>query len=167
MDRQRGKLSTVNRHKLLLCDADLDSLVREVIRELETGTASRKIEWHIGKLGAVRCDPGLVRQVFSNLISNAIKYTRPRGPAVIGVARVLLGNEPVFEVRDNGVGFDAHSAEKLFTAFQRFHRAEIFEGTGIGLATVQRIISRHGGRIWAEAEIDKGATFRFTFGNIG
>jgi signal transduction histidine kinase len=160
------KLSKVNRHELRLSDVVLSSLVEEVLRELESATTNRNIEWRIDSLPVVHCDPGLMRQVFANLLSNAIKYTRPRDQAIIEVGEVHVGGERVYLVRDNGVGFDMKSAAKLFTAFQRFHRAEDFEGTGIGLATVQRIIARHGGRIWAEAEVGKGTTFRFTLGNI-
>jgi light-regulated signal transduction histidine kinase (bacteriophytochrome) len=159
------KLSKVNRHELRMCDVGLSSLVEEVLREMEGEIASRNIEWRIESLPVVHCDPGLMKQVFANLLSNTVKYTRPRNPAVIEVGQVLIGGERVFLVRDNGVGFDMKAAGKLFTAFQRFHRTEDFEGTGIGLATVQRIISRHGGRIWAEAEVDKGTTFHFTLGS--
>jgi signal transduction histidine kinase len=160
------KLSKVNRQELRLCDVGMGSLIEEVLRELETETANRKIEWRIDTLPVVHCDHGLMKQVLANLLSNAVKYTRPRDPAIIEVGHVLIGGEQVFLVQDNGVGFDIKNTVKLFTAFQRFHPAGDFEGTGIGLATVQRIISRHGGRIWAEAEVGKGATFRFTLGNM-
>jgi light-regulated signal transduction histidine kinase (bacteriophytochrome) len=159
------KLSKVNSHELRLCDVSLGSLVEEVLREMESETTNRNIEWRIDSLPVVHCDHGLMKQVFANLLSNAVKYTRPRDPAVIEVGHALVDDESVYQVRDNGVGFDMKTAAKLFTAFQRFHRAEEFEGTGIGLATVQRIISRHGGRIWAEAEVGKGTTFSFTLGN--
>ncbi len=161
------KLSKVNRQELHLCDVGLGSLVEEVLREMESATNNRNIEWRIDGLPVAHCDPGLMKQVFANLLSNAIKYTRPCDPAVIEVGQGLMDGERVYLVRDNGVGFDMKAAGKLFTAFKRFHRAEDFEGTGIGLATVQRIISRHGGRIWAEAEVGKGTTFRFTLGNSG
>ena len=161
------KLSKVNRHELRQCEVSLGSLVEEVLREMESETTNRSIEWRIDSLPAVHCDPGLMKQVFANLLSNAVKYTRPCDPAVIEVGHGLIDGERVYFVRDNGVGFDMKTAGKLFTAFQRFHRAEDFEGTGIGLATAQRIISRHGGRIWAEAEVGKGTTFRFTLGNTG
>jgi signal transduction histidine kinase len=160
------KLSKVNRYELRLCDVSLGALVEEVLREMESETTNRNIEWRIDSLPVVHCDHGLVKQVFANLLSNAVKYTRPRDPAIIEVGHVLIGGEQVFLVQDNGVGFDIKNTGKLFTAFQRFHPAGDFEGTGIGLATVQRIISRHGGRIWAEAEVGKGATFRFTLGNM-
>ena len=105
-----------------------------------------------------------MRQVLTNLLSNAIKYTRPRDPAVIEVRQVLIDGERAVMVRDNGVGFDSKSAEKLFSPFQRFHSAEEFEGTGIGLATVQRIIDKHKGRIWAHSAPQCGSTFYFTVG---
>jgi light-regulated signal transduction histidine kinase (bacteriophytochrome) len=111
----------------------------------------------------VQADVALIKQVFVNLIANAVKYTRPRDPAQveIGCAREENG-EAVLFVRDNGVGFDMKYADKLFGVFQRLHHADEFEGTGVGLANVQRIITRHGGRIWAEAALNGGATFYFT-----
>ncbi len=122
------------------------------------------MEWRIGDLPSLDCDPGLTRQVFVNLLSNALKFTRPRHPAVIEVGRREIDGEQVLFVRDNGVGFSMKYAPKLFGAFQRLHRKEDFEGTGVGLATVHRIIQKHGGRIWAEAEVDRGAAFFFTLG---
>ena len=107
-----------------------------------------------------------MKQVFANLLSNAIKYTRPRQHTVIEIDQVMIGNETALYVRDNGVGFDMKYANKLFGVFERLHRAEEFEGTGIGLATVRRIIQKHGGRIWAEAQPGQGATFYFTLQGI-
>jgi light-regulated signal transduction histidine kinase (bacteriophytochrome) len=108
-----------------------------------------------------------MKQVFANLLSNAVKYTRPRPVAVIEVGyRNMNGDSAIF-VRDNGVGFNMKYADKLFGVFQRFHRAEEFEGTGVGLATVDRIVRKHGGHIWAEAAVDQGATFYFTVAGLG
>jgi two-component system sensor histidine kinase/response regulator len=159
------KLAKVKRQQLNLCEVDLGPLVEEVRRELETETASRKIEWRVGNLPSIRCDRGLMKQVLTNLISNAIKYTRPRDTAIIEVRDVIIDGESAILVRDNGVGFDWQHAEKLFTPFQRFHRTEEFEGSGIGLATVQRIVEKHKGRIWAHSEPQKGSTFYFTVGS--
>ncbi len=140
---------------------DLNPLVQEVIRELEELWNGRDLEWRIGALPILECDPSLIKCVFTNLLSNAIKYTRRKQRAIIEVGHQIVGGKAVLFIRDNGAGFDQRYAGKLFGVFQRLHKMEEFEGTGIGLATVQRIIQRHGGRVWAEAEIDKGATFSF------
>ncbi|MFQ5662671.1 MAG: PAS domain S-box protein [Terriglobia bacterium] len=142
----------------------LSSLVDEVLRELRPEMDGRAIEWRVGQLPFVECDPVLMKQVLANLLSNALKFTRPRHPAVIEVSRTTTNGQPVIFVRDNGIGFSMKYADKLFGVFQRLHRQEDFEGTGVGLATVQRILHKHGGRVWAEAELDKGATFYFTLG---
>jgi len=142
----------------------LGSLVEEARRELKAELEGREVEWRIGALPFVECDPALMKQVFANLLSNAVKFTRPRKPAVIEVGSRAENGRPAVFVRDNGVGFSMKYADKLFGVFQRLHRPEDFEGTGVGLATVQRIIQKHGGQVWAEAELDKGATFYFTMG---
>jgi light-regulated signal transduction histidine kinase (bacteriophytochrome) len=110
-------------------------------------------------------DAGLLKQVFVNLVDNAFKYTRRRDEAHVDIGSREIAGERVFSVRDDGVGFDTQYASKLFGVFQRMHRAEDFEGSGVGLAIEQRIVQRHGGRIWAEAAVDRGATFHFTVGS--
>jgi len=155
-------LARIGRQEPRLQATGLNSLVQEVLRDLKTETEGRDIQWQVGDLPFVDCDPGLMKQVFYNLLSNAAKYTRPRKPAVIDIGQVSVEGQLVNFVRDNGVGFNMKYAPKLFGVFQRLHRKEDFEGTGVGLATVQRIIHKHGGRIWAEAEMDKGATFFFS-----
>ena len=159
-------LARVGRRDLSLQITGFKSVVEEVIDSLAPEVAGRQVEWKIGALPYVECDPGLINQVFQNLIANALKFTRPRTPAVIEIGQKKQNGTSVVFVRDNGVGFSMKYAEKLFGVFQRLHRLEEFEGTGVGLATVQRIIQKHGGRIWAEAELDKGATFYFTLANL-
>jgi signal transduction histidine kinase len=154
-------LAHVGRQELRLQVTGLNSLAQEVLRDLKPETEGRNIRWQLGDLPFVECDAGLMKQVFYNLLSNAAKYTGPRNPAIIEIGQLPVEGAPVIFVRDNGVGFNMKYADKLFGVFQRLHRREDFEGTGVGLATVQRIIHKHGGRIWAEAEIDKGATFFF------
>jgi light-regulated signal transduction histidine kinase (bacteriophytochrome) len=153
-------LARVGRKELGLQVTGLGSVVQEVIADLKPETEGRNIEWKIGNLPFVECDAALMKQVFQNLLANAVKFTRPRAHAVIEVGQ-KEENGGIF-VRDNGVGFSMKYADKLFGVFQRLHRPEDFEGTGVGLATVQRIIAKHGGKIWAEAELDKGAAFYFT-----
>lgn len=142
----------------------LDGLVQETIRSLEMATKDRKIDWKIAPLPAVLGDAATLRQVLANLIGNAVKYTAKRERAVIEIGRADPGDNgcATLFVRDNGAGFDMKYVKKLFGVFQRLHRSDEFEGTGIGLATVQRIIARHGGRVWAEGEAGVGATFYFT-----
>jgi PAS domain S-box-containing protein len=157
-------LGRIGRHEVRLQITGLDAIVNEVIAELKPECAGRQVEWKIDNLPFVECDPALMKQVLQNLLSNALKFTRPRSPAVIEIGQETQAGTPVVFVRDNGVGFNMKYADKLFGVFQRLHRPEDFEGTGVGLATVQRIVQKHGGRIWAEAELDKGATFYFTLG---
>jgi PAS domain S-box-containing protein len=159
-------LSKVGRQDVRIQVTGLRALIDDVMKDLKKETENREIEWQIDELPLAECDPGLMRQVFFNLLSNAVKYTKPRSPAIIQVGQRRFGGQQVIFVRDNGVGFNMKYADKLFGVFQRLHRKEEFDGTGVGLATVQRIIHRHGGRIWAEAEVDKGATFSFTLRSI-
>ena len=161
-------LARLGRRDLSLQPSGLKLIVNEVIAELAPDYEGRQIEWKIGDLPFVECDPGLIKQVFQNLLLNAVKFTRPRAQAVIEVGQDVgqkdEGGRSALFVRDNGVGFNMKYSDKLFGVFQRLHRQEDFEGTGVGLATVQRIVQKHGGRIWAEAELGKGATFYFTLG---
>ena len=145
----------------------LDDVVHDVVSELQGELDGREIVWKIDSLPAVVCDRGLIRVVFTNLISNAVKYTRPRRPAVIEIGHRDTETGPVIAIRDNGVGFDMKYADKLFGVFQRLHQVEEFEGTGVGLATVQRIVHKHGGDIWPDAKPDEGATFFFTLAGSG
>jgi PAS domain S-box-containing protein len=156
-------LARIGRRELVRVRTKLDTLVREAVADLPE-TEDRNIEWRIETLPEVDCDPGLVQLVFTNLLANSLKFTRGRQPAVIEIGSLNEGSSVTFFVRDNGVGFDLKYADKLFGVFQRLHRQEDFEGTGVGLATVQRIIHRHGGKVWAESEVDRGATFFFTLG---
>ena len=157
-------LSRVARKELNLQVTGLSSLVEEVVKDLKSEVKDREIEWKIAGLPFVECDPVLVKQVFVNLLSNAVKFTRTRPHAIIEVDQKHIDGQTVTYVRDNGVGFSMKYSDKLFGVFQRLHRQEDFEGTGVGLATVQRIVQKHGGRIWAEAELNTGATFYFTLG---
>jgi signal transduction histidine kinase len=172
-------LARVGRHALNLQRTGLNSIVAEVIAILQPESEGRQVEWDISELPAVVCDPILIKQVFQNLLANALKFTRPcigadgsarvgmpaaTSHAIIEVSHEEEDGQPVFRVRDNGVGFDMKYVDKLFGVFQRLHSTDDFEGTGIGLVTVQRIVHKHGGRVWAEGEPDKGATFYFTLG---
>jgi signal transduction histidine kinase len=139
-------------------------LARQALADLQRGQTRPGVEISIGPLPSCDADPALLKQVFINLLSNALKFTRNRDPARIEIGWSDKDAEVVYFVKDNGAGFDMRYADKLFGVFQRLHRADEYEGTGAGLAIVQRIIHRHGGRIWAEAIVDEGATFYFTLG---
>jgi PAS domain S-box-containing protein len=154
--------SRMGRAEMRVQSVDLNTLVDDVIREQTPDVGDRKIEWKRHSLPQVSGDRSLLKQVFVNLISNAVKYSATRDLAEIEIGSREEGEENVIFVHDNGVGFDMAYAHKLFGVFQRLHDATQFEGTGIGLANVRRIVSRHGGRAWAEAELDKGATFYFS-----
>jgi signal transduction histidine kinase len=152
----------IKRQPLALAD-----LARTVLNELPGEQTGRQVEISIGDLPGCQADPALLKQVFVNLLSNALKFTRRREVAAIEISSYLMddgNNTPVYFVKDNGVGFDLQYAHKLFGVFQRLHRTEEYEGTGVGLAIVQRVIHRHGGRVWANAEPGQGATFYFTVG---
>jgi signal transduction histidine kinase len=151
--------SRLSRTALQVATVDLDTLMAEVREALGPDAQGRRIEWTVNLLPVVQADRALLRQVFLNLLGNAVKYTRGRDPARIEVRADRRGAEHVVAVRDNGVGFDMQYAHKLFSAFQRLHTDHEFEGTGIGLAIVRRIVARHGGRVWAEGARGVGATF--------
>jgi PAS domain S-box-containing protein len=155
-------LARIGRKEFRLQLTNLNDIVRETISDLSLSTDGRRIEWKIAELPALPCDPGLLKLVFANLLSNAVKFTRTREQAVIEIGRSEWNGVTTIFVRDNGVGFDAKYADKLFGVFQRLHRQDEFEGTGVGLATVQRIIHRHSGVIWAESQLGKETTFYFT-----
>ncbi len=159
-------LARVGRQAPNLQQVGLNSIVKEVIGMLQPDVEGRQVEWKIADLPFMECDPTLIKQVFQNLISNALKYSRPRPQAVIEIGHTTVDGQSAIFVRDNGVGFSMKYADKLFGVFQRLHRAEDFEGTGVGLATVQRIIKKHQGKAWAEAQLDRGATFYFTLGGM-
>jgi len=156
--------SRMGRAEMRATVVSLDGLARDVILELEPQTGLQKLVWELEPLPDVQGDPAMLRLVLVNLLSNAVKYTGKRDGAriQIGITSSSNPDETVFFVRDNGVGFDMRYADKLFGVFQRLHRAEEFEGTGIGLANVQRIIQRHGGTTWAHGVVDEGATFYFS-----
>jgi len=154
--------SRTSRAELRLRQVQLCDLVNEVKQSIQSELNGRVVEWHICALPKVHADPALLRVVFNNLLGNALKYTRPRKIAIVEIGTRPSEREHIIFVRDNGVGFDMQYVGKLFGVFQRLHHEQEFEGTGIGLATVQRIIVRQGGRVWAEAKENEGATFFFS-----
>jgi light-regulated signal transduction histidine kinase (bacteriophytochrome) len=159
------QFSRVGRVEMRITDVDMTDALSEALRPIRDETEGRSIEWSIGPLPQVLGDYALLRLVWANLLDNAVKYSRDRAPARIEIGTLDDDAEPgeaVFFVRDNGVGFDMQYADKLFGVFQRLHDSAEFEGTGIGLANVQRTVTRLGGRVWAQAELDRGATFYFS-----
>lgn len=155
-------LSRLGRHSLSKGPVDLGALVAEVLEGLAHEHEGRKLEICVGDLPKGDCDASLLKSVFVNLISNAIKFTAGKEAAVVEIGCLEQNGEAVFFVRDNGAGCDMDYVHKVFLASERLHPRDEFEGTGLGLAIVQKIIQRHGGRIWAEAEVAKGAAFYFT-----
>jgi light-regulated signal transduction histidine kinase (bacteriophytochrome) len=146
---------------------DMEGMVREVYCELRHGDADRQVELRLHGLPGAAADPVLVRQVWTNLLDNAFKYTRPRTCAEVEVGGSTADGESVYFIRDNGIGLDMKYADKLFKVFQRLHGADEFEGNGVGLALVQRIVQLHNGRVWVESKPDQGATFYFTLPQRG
>lgn len=172
--KQMGRLiddllafSRTARAELRKTHLQLGDMIETIIRDLRQETDNRRIEWVIENLPEVEADPALLRQVLVNLLGNALKYTRTRDLARIEIGTQPSETEHVVFIRDNGVGFDMRYAHKLFGVFQRLHRAADFEGTGVGLANVRRIINRHGGRTWAQSELNKGAAFFFSLPKTG
>lgn len=157
--------SRVSRKDVTRSSVNTENLVRSVVSELKGQENGRDIRFSISALDPCDADPNLLRQVWVNLLSNAVKYTRRRERSEIEISSTKNASEVVYRVADNGTGFDMQYAHKLFGVFQRLHRQQEFEGTGVGLAIVHRIVSRHGGRVWAEGEVDKGATFYFSLPN--
>jgi light-regulated signal transduction histidine kinase (bacteriophytochrome) len=155
--------SRMGRQSISFQQVDLRELVRGIMQELEPDAAGRSIDWHIGDLPIVRGDAAMLRIVLTNMISNAFKFTQHKQQACIEIGSLPgHSSEAVVFVRDNGAGFDMAYADRLFGVFQRLHHTDEFEGTGIGLANVRRIIARHGGRTWAQGEPDQGAAFYFS-----
>jgi len=155
------KFTQLNRHSLQRLKINMTDMVQEVVNELKQGN-SRSVDTSIGHLPDCDGDPVLVKQVWMNLFSNAFKYTRNRDHAVVEVGCQQKNGAYIYFVRDNGVGFDMKYAQRIFCVFQRLHTVEEFEGSGVGLAIVQRVVHRHGGRVWFDAAPDRGATFYFT-----
>ncbi len=167
--RKMGKLiddlltfSRVGRTAIEPSLVDMESLVRSVFLDLTTAEERQRIEFNVHALSPAVGDPGLLRQVWANLIGNAVKYSSLKSRAIIEIGNAVSVDEIIYSIADNGVGFDMQHAGKLFNVFQRLHSASAFEGTGAGLAIVHRIVLRHGGRTWAESAVDKGATFHFS-----
>lgn len=159
--------SRLGRKQIEPSEIDMKELARDVCAQIEPRSDERAVEVKIGQLPVARGDRAMMRQVFVNLLSNAVKYSQTKEAAVIEIGAESVNGENIYHVRDNGVGFDMQYAGKLFGVFQRLHTAEEFEGTGVGLAIVQRIIHRHGGRVWAEGEVNLGAAFYFALPRNG
>jgi light-regulated signal transduction histidine kinase (bacteriophytochrome) len=155
------KFFRVGRVEMNCSEIDMEKLAREAVEELHPAVADSKLQLEIEPLIPTRGDRAMMHQVFINLLSNAIKFSRNRNPAKIKVGCSIVENEAVYYVKDNGVGFDMQYANKLFGVFQRLHSVTEFEGTGIGLVIAKRIITRHGGRVWAEGKVNEGATIYF------
>jgi len=154
--------SRLGRQEIRISGIKMEKLVKDVFDEHALAVPERKIQFDIRELPSAKGDQALIRQVLTNLLSNSIKFTRSKETARIEVGCRREGNENIYYIKDNGVGFDMQYGDKLFGVFQRLHSSQEFEGTGVGLAIVQRIIHRHGGRVWAEGKVNEGATLYFT-----
>ena len=153
--------SRLGRKSLIMAPLDMEGLVKQICEEAKMTATDRKIEFRIAPIPPAHGDAAMFRVVFGNLVSNAVKYSKGRDPAIVEIGGWPEGKETVYFVKDNGVGFQMEYAHKLFGVFQRLHTAQEFEGTGVGLALVQRIVQRHGGRVWAEGRVGAGATISF------
>ena len=154
--------SRIGRRELVKLNITMDIIVNDTCYELKNEHADRKIEFHISPLLPAMADNMAIKQVWLNLISNAVKYTKLKDTAIIEIGSESNGDEVTYFIKDNGAGFDMRYAGKLFGVFQRLHSDDEFEGTGVGLAIVQRIIAKLGGRVWGEGEVNNGASFYFT-----
>ncbi|HET9587622.1 MAG TPA: ATP-binding protein, partial [Anaerolineales bacterium] len=154
-------LSRLGRKELHFTRIDMKAMASAVFEELVGKEAAGRIDFHVHRLPSTTGDPTLIHQAWVNLLSNAIKFTSKKERAVIEVGSRHSETEHIYCVRDNGAGFDMEYVDKLFGVFQRLHSEKDFDGTGVGLAIVQQVVRRHGGRVWAEGEVDKGATFYF------
>jgi PAS domain S-box-containing protein len=159
-------LSRLSRQPLTRQSVDVKALIEQAVEQLTADIQGRQIEWRIGDLPIWHCDAALAGTVFMNLLSNAIKFTRGKSPAIIEIGQTLDSDMPFVFVKDNGAGFNPKYAEKLFGMFQRLHRQDEFEGSGVGLATVHRIVRRHGGKIWAEGALNQGAKVVLTLEDL-
>jgi PAS domain S-box-containing protein len=160
------QLSRFARQSLTLQTVSMTDIVREVYSNMRQHLEERRLEFELDDLPSCQGDPGLVKQVYENLLGNAIKFTRTRETAHIHVGYQIEDGQTVYFVRDNGIGFDMHYADRMFMVFQRLHSSDEYEGSGVGLSIVQRIIYRHGGRIWAQSRPGEGATFYFSCGTM-
>ena len=158
--------SSIGRSVMEYSSVDMATLAHSIFFEETNPQGRERIDFHVGPLPCVVADPNLMRQVWMNLLSNAVKFSSKKQRAAIDVTATARDDEMVFSVRDNGVGFDMRHVDKLFGVFQRLHSVQQFEGTGMGLAIVRRIVERHGGRTWAEGKIGKGATIHFALHNV-
>ena len=161
------EFSRVTRTQMTKINVDMTKLVEGIFNELKNLENGRNITLTLNNLSPVEGDPSLLRQVWINLIANAIKFTRPRNAAVIQIGNEIENGSNIYFIKDNGVGFDMKYSQNLFGVFQRLHKYKDFEGTGVGLALVERIIKRHGGRIWADSKLNEGASFYFTLESSG
>jgi light-regulated signal transduction histidine kinase (bacteriophytochrome) len=157
-------LSRVGRQDLLRRDVPFATLVEDIVGQLASETEGRTVDWRVEELPVLDCDPALARIALQHLLANALKFTRTRERAVIRVRALEAEDQTAIVVEDNGVGFKTSYAGKLFSMFQRLHRADEFEGNGAGLALVQRVAQKHGGRVWADSGAEGGATFYLTLG---